>query len=156
MYNVLIIELTKEEKEQFRIAIRDRCIFEKLVLDQQMILSESNVTYDQFNFALKYFKTVNYDYCTEERNVNGICAYPLCNKTVRISKSKFFISPDDHKLYDSQKTRRFCCEKCKTAYFYIRSQLSNESLYLREEKDIPKFDIIDMSDHICGHFEKKE
>lgn len=69
----------------------------------------------------------------EERNILGLCGYPLCSKLVKLIKQKYHISMKTNKVYDITERKCFCSNVCYKASNFLKAQLSACPVWLNEK-----------------------
>ncbi|KAG8194302.1 hypothetical protein JTE90_004530 [Oedothorax gibbosus] len=75
----------------------------------------------------------DYEDVIQERSIERLCGYPLCNKSIdKVIKQKYQISRLFNKVYDVTERKCFCCNECYKASNYLKAQLSEVPLHLRQ------------------------
>lgn len=104
---------------------------------------ERNVEEESFLPSLQDINQCHYDDITEERAIQNLCGYPLCQEELRdVPKKQFHISTHSNKVYDITERKNFCSNQCFKASNYIKVQLLTSPLWLRDVEDIPEFKLL--------------
>lgn len=86
----------------------------------------------------KYLSKNDYYDVTVERSIIDHCGYPLCtNSLAELSKKKqqYKICLKTHQVFDITDRKMFCSNLCFTKSNYLKDQLSDEVLWLRDLDD---------------------
>ena len=83
----------------------------------------------------KYLSKNDYYDATVERSILNYCGYPLCTSNLsELSKKrqKFKINLNTHQVFDITDRKMFCSNLCFTKSNYLKDQLDDEALWLRD------------------------
>ncbi|EDW64593.1 putative RNA polymerase II subunit B1 CTD phosphatase RPAP2 homolog [Drosophila virilis] len=82
----------------------------------------------------------NYADIVEERHINKLCGYPLCDVVVeKVPVKQYQICVAKNKVYDITERKKFCSGYCFKASEYIKSQVPTSPLWLRDKEPKPNF-----------------
>jgi hypothetical protein len=122
---------------------------EKMMVELQQQLSQSEVDEKLFNQSVLLLHPLNYDEVCEERYFVGLCGYPPCCNSLK-QRSKL---AEIHLTYegarrgftDADNILRFCSLPCAVNSKLFRSKLSDDSIYSRPWPGVPVSTIHDAS-----------
>ena len=78
----------------------------------------------------------------EERSIGNMCGYPLCdNPLKKLVKKQYQICTLKNKVYDIERVKNFCSYSCYTSAEYLMAQMLTSPLWLREQEEIPQFNL---------------
>ncbi|KAH8412121.1 hypothetical protein KR222_011875, partial [Zaprionus bogoriensis] len=85
----------------------------------------------------------NYVDIVDERHINKLCGYPLCDVAVEnVPAKKYQICASKNKVYDLTERKKFCSGQCFKASEYIKSQVPTSPLWLRNKEPKPSFKLL--------------
>nr|XP_044250836.1 putative RNA polymerase II subunit B1 CTD phosphatase RPAP2 homolog [Drosophila takahashii] len=106
-------------------------------------LLEPGIPETEFLSLLWEIGPPNYSDIVDEREINKLCGYPLCSKTLEnIPKQKYTICASKNKVYDLTERKKFCCGYCFKASEYIKSQVPTSPLWLRDRETKVSFQLL--------------
>ncbi|KAI8980847.1 Rtr1/RPAP2 family-domain-containing protein [Pilobolus umbonatus] len=121
---------------------------EKLVFVwQEKLFSTKKVPTDTLKRAATYLQPNTYSEVIEERVVQKLCGYPLCDATPKLQDlQKYRISITQRKVYDQVELSNYCSESCYQKSKYYSLQLSVEPVWFRDLSVQPMIQVIDAGD----------
>ncbi|KAH8263182.1 hypothetical protein KR044_005518 [Drosophila immigrans] len=85
----------------------------------------------------------NYADVVDERHINKLCGYPLCDVPVeKVPTKKYQICGIKNKVYDLSERKKFCSGQCFKASEYLKSQVPTSPLWLRDKEQRPNFKLL--------------
>lgn len=84
---------------------------------------------ETFLLCLNHIDQSYYDDAVEERVINNMCGYSLCEKKLvnsKLAKKKFFIDWNTNKCIDITQRKKFCSNFCFAASEHIKEQIKTE------------------------------
>lgn len=127
---------TSERKQAILETIerRDSCRKRAAQVVEEML--ESPLSEEWLLGVLHELSQQDYQDAVEERVILLFCGYPLCNKKiVRLPKQKYHICVKTKKVYDITLRKQFCSNSCYRASTFLKAQLWDGPLWLRDEAD---------------------
>lgn len=104
----------------------------KVIAIIESMLEETIIDEETVKTDCKYLCKSEYDDVNVERSLIKLCGYPLCCEKVKeLPKKKYQISLKEHKVYDLEKRRQFCSDRCLKASNFIRDQLDDSPFWMR-------------------------
>lgn len=86
--------------------------------------------------VLHHLSQQDYQDAAEERAIVLLCGYPLCNNKIpQVPKQKYHICVKSKKVYDITYRKQFCSDTCYRASNFLKAQLWDGPLWLRDEAD---------------------
>ncbi|XP_040077685.3 putative RNA polymerase II subunit B1 CTD phosphatase RPAP2 homolog [Ixodes scapularis] len=86
--------------------------------------------------VLHHLSQQDYQDAAEERAIMLLCGYPLCNNKIpQVPKQKYHICVKSKKVYDITYRKQFCSDTCYRASNFLKAQLWDGPLWLRDEAD---------------------
>ena len=134
--------IKKKECETRAVAIVERllsnCQDKEWIRDAvSSFLHISNIYFDAF-FQMKFISSAHYDDIVTERAIEKLCGYPLCSeKKGEEIKQQFKISTKTNRVYDLSDRKNFCSHKCLKHSIFLREQISQTPLWLRNGDEKP-------------------
>ncbi|XP_045478808.1 putative RNA polymerase II subunit B1 CTD phosphatase RPAP2 [Harmonia axyridis] len=119
---------------------RKECERKALAIVQ--LLLQKNVSAELFLKSLRFLNKSYYEDVAEERGLIEFCGYPLCGKSIKKTNYKYQICSKLNKVYDLEQYGNFCSCPCYDANEHIKSQILDSPLWLRDDEDIPKFNLL--------------
>lgn len=96
------------------------------------LLEESKIEEDKLLIFCKFLSKNDYEDAIVERSLIKVCGYPLCDNVLGTpAKQKFKISLAEHKVYDIEKRKMFCSDRCYKASCYLQDQLEDEPFWMK-------------------------
>ncbi|EDW12511.1 putative RNA polymerase II subunit B1 CTD phosphatase RPAP2 homolog [Drosophila mojavensis] len=106
-------------------------------------LLEQQVDEQTFLSLLTQIGPENYADVVEERHINKLCGYPLCDVAVeKVPTKQYQICAIRNKVYDITERKKFCSGYCFKASEYIKSQVPTSPLWLRDTEKKPDFKLL--------------
>lgn len=127
------------------------------IFEISALLIEKNVDPVVFRESIQWFQPRHGEEVIEERYCEGLCAYPLCNRSIskRSSHGKYRIDSKNQKIYEVEFSHYYCSDKCLEIAQKWIFQLDNSLPYgrscaaqLDKEKYSNKSSISDILDII--------
>ncbi|KAK9876519.1 hypothetical protein WA026_013893 [Henosepilachna vigintioctopunctata] len=117
------------------------------------LLLEGTVRPETFLKSIVYLNSTYYQDIVEERAIAKLCGYALCGKKLKTvsSNKRYSISTKNNKVYDLNEYGYFCSIHCFNASNYVKNQIDDSPLWLRDFEDIPTFNLLPKKD---GHLSK--
>lgn len=113
---------------------RDSCKKRAAQIVEEML--ESPLSEEWLLGVLHELSQQDYQDAVEERVIIFLCGYPLCNrKVVELPKQKYHICVKNKKVYDITHRKQFCSNSCYRASAFLKAQLWDGPLWLRDEAD---------------------
>ena len=89
-------------------------------------------------FQMKFISSGHYDDIVTERSIEKLCGYPLCSEQKGEEiKQQFKIDTKTNRVYDLSDRKNFCCHKCLKHSMFLREQISQTPLWLRNGDEKP-------------------
>ncbi|KFB39090.1 AGAP008431-PA-like protein [Anopheles sinensis] len=130
-------------KEQLQRALRKKKECNAKAQRVVETLIEPGRTEDEYLALLKDINQCHMDDIVQERAIEKLCGYPLCdNELKNIPKQKYAISVAHTKVYDITERKNFCSGECYKASNYVKQQMLTSPLWLRDQEDIPNFRLL--------------
>ncbi|XP_033222941.1 putative RNA polymerase II subunit B1 CTD phosphatase RPAP2 isoform X2 [Belonocnema kinseyi] len=90
--------------------------------------------------SLEYINKCHMEDVIEERSIEKLCGYALCNKPLTtVVTQRYHISTKRNKVYDVSRRKCFCSSFCYGATNYLLDQMHVSPLWLREEDQVTEF-----------------
>uniref|UniRef100_A0A8C4WVW8 RNA polymerase II subunit B1 CTD phosphatase RPAP2 homolog n=1 Tax=Eptatretus burgeri TaxID=7764 RepID=A0A8C4WVW8_EPTBU len=116
-----------------KLAVRKRVEAERVAHQAVVRLLEDDVTQEVLAQLGGKITPAHYDDVIEERALEMLCGFPLCNKHLKyVAKQQFKIVMKTNKVYDLSRRKRFCSNFCFGASRYFASQIPSGPLGMRE------------------------
>ncbi|CAN7939138.1 unnamed protein product, partial [Ixodes hexagonus] len=113
---------------------RDACKKRAAQIVEEML--ETPLSEDWTLSVLHDLSQQDYQDAVEERAIVLLCGYPLCNiKIAQMPKQKYHICMKSKKVYDITHRKQFCSDTCYRASMFLKAQLWDGPLWLRDEAD---------------------
>ena len=109
-------------------------------------------------FQMKFISSGHYDDIVTERSIEKLCGYPLCSEQKGEEiKQQFKIDTKTNRVYDLSDRKNFCCHKCLKHSMFLREQISQTPLWLRngDEKPVTFYEERKMPAEKDQHIEKE-
>ncbi|RKP25861.1 Rtr1/RPAP2 family-domain-containing protein [Syncephalis pseudoplumigaleata] len=82
--------------------------------------------------AARYLQPRHYQEVLEERDANGYCGYPVCERSPKAVGSKYKIDFSRQVVYDQSALKAFCSRRCQAASRFYALQLNPQPVHLRD------------------------
>lgn len=110
-------------------------------------LIEGKLHTEVFLRCLKHINQAYYQDIIEERAISNTCGYPLCgNHLPQMPKKRYFIDTKSNKVYDVTDRKHYCSNYCYKASIYIKQQIQNSPLWLRNQEEAPNFTLLPLTE----------
>uniref|UniRef100_UPI00358F12C9 putative RNA polymerase II subunit B1 CTD phosphatase RPAP2 isoform X1 n=2 Tax=Myxine glutinosa TaxID=7769 RepID=UPI00358F12C9 len=148
-------EKADRKRAQLKLAMRKRLEAERTSHEAVLRLLEGYVTQEMLAQLGGKITPAHYDDVIEERALERLCGFPLCNRHLKnIAQQQFKIFTQRNKVYDITRRKRFCSNFCCGASQYFASQIPNGPLGMREGEMPPQFKFLQQGDSyevgLCG------
>lgn len=113
---------------------RDSCKKRAAQIVEEML--ESSLSEEWLLGVLHELSQQDYQDAVEERAIVRLCGYPLCNKNIaQVPKQQYHICMKTKKVYDITHRKQYCSNTCYRASTFLKGQLWDGPLWLRDEAD---------------------
>ena len=105
---------------------------------QLNLIECQHVSRDELVAAANYLRIKDYQDVVVERSLGKWCGYPICGKSLTTTIQpgrKYRVSLSQRKVHDIQELHHFCSPECAIASKSYMRQLSEEPVYLRDDKN---------------------
>ncbi|XP_077508943.1 putative RNA polymerase II subunit B1 CTD phosphatase rpap2 isoform X2 [Amblyomma americanum] len=127
---------TSERKQAILKTIERRDSCKKRAAQVVEELLETSLSEEWLLGVLHDLSQQDYQDAVEERVILLLCGYPLCNKKIaELPKQKYHICVKTNKVYDITHRKQFCSNACYRASTFLKAQLWDGPLWLRDEAD---------------------
>ncbi|ORX62806.1 DUF408-domain-containing protein [Hesseltinella vesiculosa] len=125
-------KLTEKQKIVQTSAQRRQQVQDKVFGWQEQLFSDDAVSVDILQQAAPWLQPQTYDEVIQERHVQRLCGYPLCDRPPA-EQQRFHISLARRKVYDQSELRMFCSSDCLQKSKYFAMQLSDDPVWTRDQ-----------------------
>ncbi|XP_064460685.1 putative RNA polymerase II subunit B1 CTD phosphatase RPAP2 isoform X2 [Ornithodoros turicata] len=147
---------SSERREAARRTIqrREACRKAAAKIVEQML--QDDVSHEWFLDACRSLSQQDYEDAVEERAIVLQCGYPICkNKISRVPPQKYHICAKTNRVFDITSRKRYCSDSCYHASVFLKKQLYEGPLWLRDETEAPaKYELLEKEKHRGSHGEE--
>ncbi|GFS91480.1 putative RNA polymerase II subunit B1 CTD phosphatase RPAP2 [Nephila pilipes] len=120
-------------KDKQALLLKERVMkIKRDVLKTVELMLEANISEKWFLQNCAKLCKQDYADIIQERSIEHVCGYPLCDKPIKTITQQYHISCITNKVYDITERKCFCCNECYKASNYIKTQLPDLPLYMRK------------------------
>lgn len=133
---------------------RDSCKKRAAQIVEEML--ESSLSEEWLLGVLHELSQQDYQDAVEERAIERLCGYPLCNRGIaQVPKQQYHICMKTKKVYDITHRKQYCSNACYRASTFLKGQLWDGPLWLRDEADTTsKYNIYCEEEHLSQSTKK--